>query len=50
MSIENPKSGAEKSFSPEAEKTRQDMMIALDAYINSHNLPEEGRERNSERN
>ncbi|OGZ43271.1 MAG: hypothetical protein A2719_01110 [Candidatus Ryanbacteria bacterium RIFCSPHIGHO2_01_FULL_45_22] len=42
MSIENPK--REENFSAEAEKTREDMMIRLDAYINSHNLSEEGRE------
>ena len=42
MSIENPK--RDENFSAEAEKTREDMMIRLDAYINSHNLSEEGRE------
>jgi len=42
MNIENPK--REEKFSAEAEKTRLDMMIRLDAYINSHHLPGEGRE------
>lgn len=48
MNIENPQNGADakskETFSTEAEKTRLDMMVVLDAYINSHHLPEDGRD------
>lgn len=48
MNNETPQNGADtksqETFSTEAEKTRTDMMIVLDAYINSHHLPEDGRE------